>query len=240
MSTRKRFLWGLAVGLLVLIVAGTLWLRARAQADRLLATEPSAALADPQLMAYARRRAASVYAEHCSSCHGADRHGDLKRGIPNLVDASWIYASDPVSLEHTITYGIRSGHPKARNIAEMPGFALTKQLTRADVADVTEYLLAISGQPRDEEAAARGRKIYYDKGNCYDCHASDARGVIDYGAPPLTGPGWLYGGDRATLYRTIFGGRHGKCPAWTNVISVADIRALALDLTPDKGRADGK
>ena len=50
--------------------------------------------------------------------------GDPARGAPNLIDAEWIYGSGTVSeIEYTITYGIRAGNPKSRNLAFMPSFA---------------------------------------------------------------------------------------------------------------------
>lgn len=234
-----KWRWGGVAGAVLALGAGALWWRAGAEAARLVRTDPAGIFADPALLRYAHERATRVYAEHCSACHGSDRTGDQRRGVPDLVDKTWIYAANPVDLEHTIAYGIRSGHPKARNVAEMPGMALTKQLTAADVDDVVEYLLAISDQPHDTLAAERGRNIYGNKGNCFDCHANDAKGVIDYGAPPLVGPTWIYGGDRATLRTSVFGGRHGKCPAWIAILSPADIRALAIDLTPMEYRPGG-
>jgi cytochrome c oxidase cbb3-type subunit 3 len=88
----------------------------------------------------------------------------------------------------------------------------------------------LAGHPHDEAAALRGHSIYYNKGNCYDCHANDAKGVTDYGTPALTGPVYLYGGDRESLYQSILNGRHGQCPAWVKVLTPVQIRALALYL----------
>ena len=228
--------WGVVVGGLLLLGGGAWWLHARSEANRLVRSDPQAVFADPQLMRYVHQRGTVVYAAHCAGCHGRDRHGVVSRGIPDLADDNWIYASDAVDLEHTVTYGIRSGHPKSRNVAEMPGMALTRQLTFSEVDDVVEYVLSISAQPHDAEAAERGHRIFFDKGNCFDCHAGDAKGVVDYGVPALTGPSWVYGGDRATLRNSVFGGRHGKCPAWIGVLSPADIRAVAFDLVPPASR----
>jgi cytochrome c oxidase cbb3-type subunit III len=142
-------------------------------------------------------------------------------------------------VERTILYGIRSGHPKSRNVTDMPALVRSGQITPADARDAVEYLQGLSGRPHDETAAARGRAIYYNKGNCYDCHANDARGVADYGTPALTGPVYLYGGDRESLYQSILNGRHGQSPAWVNVLSPLQIRALTLYLVgaPSGARA---
>jgi cytochrome c oxidase cbb3-type subunit 3 len=142
----------------------------------------------------------------------------------------WLYGNDPADVERTILYGIRSGHPKARNLTDMPALVRTGQITIDDAHDEVEYLQSLAGHPHDKAAAVRGRAIYYNKGNCYDCHASDAHGVTDYGTPALTGPLYLYGGDRDTLYQSILNGRHGICPAWINRLSPVQIRALAIFL----------
>lgn len=240
MQNSGKWRWGMAAGVVLALGVASLWLRASAEANRLVRSDPAEVFADQNLLRYAHERAARAYAGHCATCHGVARTGDMRRGVPSLVDQAWIYAADPVDLEHTIAYGIRSGHPKARNVAEMPGMVLTGQLTVAETDDVVEYLLAISSQSHEAAAAERGRSIFLGKGNCFDCHANDAKGVIDYGAPALLGPEWIYGGDRATLRASVFGGRHGKCPAWIGILSPADIRALAIDLTPAESRPVGE
>jgi cytochrome c oxidase cbb3-type subunit 3 len=103
-------------------------------------------------------------------------------------------------------------------------------LSPAEISDVVEYVLSISKQPHDEAAAARGAELYQNKGNCFDCHSSDALGNPDYGAPALTGPAWLYGGNRAALLTSVSDGRHGLCPAWIDKLAPADVRELAIYL----------
>jgi cytochrome c oxidase cbb3-type subunit 3 len=68
----------------------------------------------------------------------------------------------------------------------------------------------------------------YGAGQCYDCHASDAKGDTDYGAPDLTADVWSYGGDPGALYKSIYYGRHGVMPAWYGKLSLEQIRALAV------------
>jgi cytochrome c oxidase cbb3-type subunit 3 len=152
-----------------------------------------------------------------------------------LAANAWLYGSDPVEVEHTILYGIRSGHPKSRNVTDMPAMVRSGQLTMDEAKDVVEFLESLAGVPYDGAKAQRGRTLYYDKGNCIDCHARDARGVSDYGAPALTGPVWLYGGDRETLYLSLLNGRHGLCPAWVNTLTPLQIRALTFYLVSASG-----
>jgi cytochrome c oxidase cbb3-type subunit III len=231
---RRRIYWGLAIAA-ILVVAGAAY--SKIETSRLnaaLLVTPSEEIPQkPRLVSFALKSAPALYKEHCASCHGADMKGDRSRGVPNLVDGVWLYGTGTVTdIETTILYGIRSGHPKSHNLTEMPGLGRIGQISKDQVHDVVEYLLLISGQPHDEAAAERGRRVYNDQGVCYDCHAADAYGVSDYGTPGLTGRGgaWIYGGDRATLYKSVFDGRHGLCPYWIGKLSFAQIRALAVYL----------
>jgi cytochrome c oxidase cbb3-type subunit 3 len=221
----------------MLVAASVFGLQRRSLHARLVRTEPHRILEDPELLKEALRLGAPLYAQDCAGCHGTQLQGDPRRGAPNLARGAWLYGNDPIDVEHTIYYGIRSGHPKARNLTDMPALVRTGQITAQDDRDVVEFLQSIAGQPHDDAAALRGQRIYYNKGNCYDCHAHDARGVVDYGTPALTGPVYLYGGDRETLFQSILNGRHGKCPAWVTRLTPLQIRALALYLVTAASRS---
>jgi cytochrome c oxidase cbb3-type subunit 3 len=224
--TRWR-LSGLALVLLG-VAAVMVWSRQRHIADQLLRTDPAQILKSPALLREAMEIAQPPYQRHCESCHGSSLEGDAVRGVPDLAGNVWLYGNDPVDVERTILYGIRSGHPKSRNLTDMPALVRMGQITADDARDAVEYVQSLAGQPYEKAAAFRGRSIYYNKGNCYDCHANDAKGVTDYGTPALTGPTWTYGGDRESIYQSIVNGRHGRCPAWVKVLTPVQIRALAL------------
>jgi cytochrome c oxidase cbb3-type subunit 3 len=212
------------------ILATVAWTRQRHIADELLRTEPGQILKSPALLNEAMDIGRPQYQRHCRSCHGSALQGDVARGVPDLGSNVWLYGNDPVDVERTILYGIRSGHPKSRNVTDMPALVRTGQIAPHDARDAVEYLQSLAGRPYEKTTALRGRAIYYGKGNCYDCHANDAKGVTDYGTPALTGPTWIYGGDRESQYQSIVNGRHGRCPAWVNVLTPVQIRALALYL----------
>jgi len=222
-----------AFGLLVLVTAAVTIIYAvdRAQVRALLVrTEPARLLQNPALVEEARAIGRPVYDRHCAKCHGVHLEGSRALGVPDLGSGYWLYGNEPVNVEYTIYYGIRSGHPKARNVTDMPAFVRTGQLTPGDAKDVIAYLASLSAAPHDGTAADRGSEIYLGKGNCYDCHAADAKGVVDYGTPPLTGPRWLYGDDPSTLMTSVRDGRHVLCPAWVNTLTAAEIRGVAIYL----------
>jgi len=226
----QRKAWLFAAALAVLMATG-LWYWQRALAAALLIAEPTALERDARLDAYAIDMARPLYATHCASCHGASMQGDSHRGAPNLKDSIWLYGDGGIGdIEATILYGVRSGHPKARNVTDMPAIGRTHQLAPAEVSDVVEFVLSLGKRAEDAAAVERGSKLFFDKGNCYDCHAGDAEGNSDYGAPALTGKVWNWGGDRRTLYESVYNGRHGLCPAWINTLRPVQIRALAVYL----------
>jgi cytochrome c oxidase cbb3-type subunit 3 len=219
-----------AVVIAVLALAVGYWHQRQREAA-LVRSNPDSVLADPALVSFAIGLAKPAYARHCAACHGADMHGERSRGAPDLADGVWLYGlGGLIDIETTILYGIRSGHPKAHNITDMPALGRINQLSAAEVKDVVEYVYGLSHRSYDAAAAKRGLVIFNDKGSCYDCHGADASGNVDYGSPDLNGHTWLYGGDRATLYDSVYNGRHGLCPAWIDELDPARIRALAVYL----------
>jgi cytochrome c oxidase cbb3-type subunit 3 len=219
-----------ALALSLLAIAGTYSWSRHSAAERMVRADPTQILLDPALLERAVDLGRPLYRRHCAACHGAALQGDPARGVPNLAKNAWLYSGDPVAVEHTILYGIRSGHPKAHNVTDMPALVRSGQISEDEARDVVELLESFAGAPHDSQMAKRGRTVYDGKGNCFDCHAADARGVTDYGAPALTGPIWLYGGDRPTLYQSVLNGRHGICPAWIDKLTPLQVRSLTLYL----------
>ena len=232
--TRERRPILVVLGLLAVAVVSTVafdfW-RCHQVERELLGLTADEIPSHPSLVAFARPRGESSYVSNCAVCHGADLRGDAARGVPNLQDDAWLFGLGALSdIETTIQYGIRSGHPKARNITDMPAYLRIGQLAPAEIDDVVEYVLSLSGQPHDAAAAKRGSEVYSYKGNCFDCHSTDALGNSDYGAPALTGAAFVYGGGREILRHSVAEGRHGLCPAWIDELSPSEVRELAVYL----------
>jgi cytochrome c oxidase cbb3-type subunit 3 len=205
---------------------------------RLMISNPDSISGDAELNRYALSEGRHAFAAHCASCHGRHLEGDRQLGIPNLADNDWLYGTGRVSeIERIILYGIRSGHPKAWNLASMPAYATPnpykaykiEPLTPREVNDAAAYLYAFRHKPPDPDAAARGAKVFSKTGQCFDCHGPDARGDPAIGAPDLTDATWLYGdGSLPSIALSIADGRAGACPAWSDRLSPATIRAIAL------------
>lgn len=221
-------LGGAAALVLAFIGAGAWRAHYVAMERRLLDTPPAEMDKHPELIRFAASVARPVFAKNCSPCHGKDMKGSTGTGAPNLTDNVWLYGNDLFRIERTIMYGIRAGHSKSNDIADMRAFGQRGLLTDDDISNVVQYVLQLSSRPFDPAAAAIGQDIYGNKGLCYDCHANDAKGNADYGAPDLTVNTWDYGGSPQQLYDSIYYGRHGIMPGWYGKLSLAQIRALAV------------
>ncbi len=197
---------------------------------QLVLTSPDSIPSNARLLSYSESVGKQAYTANCASCHGIDMKGN-QRGVPNLSDGIWLYDYGRVSdIERTILYGIRAGLGKSHNVTDMPAVGRFKVLNDGEIRDVVAYVLSLNVKPHKEDPGSveRGSKIFEDKGVCYDCHSRDATGISDYGAPNLTDDEWLYGGDEQAIYKSVYDGRHGLCPAWIGKLSFPTIRALAV------------
>ena len=186
--------------------------------------------ADPDLQAHALAVGQSVFGDNCASCHGVGGAG--ARGYPNLRDDVWLWGGSLEEIEHTIRVGVRASHPDTRT-SQMPAFGRDNMLNGEQVADLTEYVVALSGRQADAAAVERARQLYAD--NCAACHAPNGAGTRELGAPNLTDREWLYGSDRASISGQIHGGRNGVMPTWENRFSPGVIKALAVYIHANAG-----
>lgn len=198
---------------------------------------------DPALLTFNNSLAEAAITQHCAACHGATLEGS--KGVPSLVDYEWIWgiagdeisATDPVhKIMQTVLYGIRDrdcpedtksyGACPDTRYSEMPSYRMLG-LTDAQLGDLTDYVLSLSGQPHD--AAAVERAAAYS-GLCVECHGEGGLGYRAYGGPDLTDDIWLYGGSREDIFASIADGRMGYCPPYWDKLDAATIKALGVYL----------
>jgi cytochrome c oxidase cbb3-type subunit 3 len=229
--------WIVALALLVMVSAAALvTLQQRgahaAMARALLAAYPQDVTRNPTLVRFAQAQARPLFAKYCAACHGANMRGNTAIGAPSFLDHDWLWGNGTVfQIERIVLYGIRSGQPKALNVTDMPAFGLMGRLSDGQIRELVQYLMKLNHRPYDAEAANSGQMLFHDdRVNCYDCHGADARGDSDYGAPNLTLNVWYNGGDEQSIYDSIYYGRHRIMPAWGEVLSLEQIRALAMYL----------
>lgn len=190
---------------------------------KLASMDAASILKNAELSQLALGLGESAFGDNCATCHGSGGRG--AKGYPRLSDDVWLWGGTLEAIEQSIRYGIRSGHAQER-ASEMPAFGRDEFLTATQVADLVQLVRLKSNQASDRAAALRAEPVFQD--NCASCHGVDARGDRTQGAPNLTDEEWVYGGDVASIRRTIFGPRNGVMPAWVDRLDPATVRALAI------------
>ncbi|MBN4075345.1 MAG: hypothetical protein COA71_08065 [SAR86 cluster bacterium] len=217
------------------------WAQDNALAERLLLASPETIQANPDLLSYMNSLAEPAIANNCASCHGADLTGG--EGVPNLVDYEWLWGVDGfemtgvesvMKIMQTILYGVRNtdcaeeikmfgGCPDTR-YSQMPAYG-ELGFNEVRLNNMVDYVLALSGEdvnPSAVEAASSDWAI------CVECHGVDGTGYTPFGGPDLTDDVWLFGSSGQEIYDVLANGRQGVCPAWSEVLDAATIKALAV------------
>lgn len=171
-------------------------------------SQPAEVLAkDAQAMAIGER----LFANNCSTCHGADGRGS--KGFPNLTDGDWLYGGAHDKIKETITGG-RKG--------VMPPMAAAVG-TAEDVRNVANYVLSLSGSPHNAVAAELGKAKF---GACAACHGPDGKGNQALGAPNLTDKVWLHGWGEEAIVAIVTAGKTNTMPAQAQRLSAEQIHVL--------------
>lgn len=192
---------------------------------RILETPIAEIRSDPELERFAIAGGGAVFRNNCGQCHGAGGQGALG-GFPNLLDDDWLWGGTLDEIQQTITHGIRYDADEDTRFSQMPAFG--EVLEPAQIDDLVQYVLQISGQDNDAAQATAGKELFLT--NCASCHGEDGKGSKEFGAPNLTDLIWLYGGDAATIRHTITYARYGIMPSFSlnDRLRPEDIRKVAL------------
>lgn len=180
---------------------------------------------DPELYAFAEAGGAAIFKDNCATCHGSGAAG--AKGYPNLNDDDWLWGGKLSDIHQTITYGIRDASSPDTRISQMPAFGKDGLLKRAEIDAAVDYVLTMSGADRKATYDA-GAQVF--KAQCASCHGEDGKGGREFGAPNLTDKIWLYGGDRKTVFETVYNGRGGVMPAWGTRLDENTIKQLTIYL----------
>ncbi len=175
------------------------------------------------LLNFALAGGAAAFKDNCAPCHGRGAQGF--KGYPNLNDDDWIWGGDLEAIHQSIRYGIRNSDEDSRQ-SDMPKFGKEELLEKEQINDVAEYVLSLSGEAGDQEAAKRGQEVYAE--NCAACHGENGKGMKELGAPNLSDSIWLYGGDKADVVTSIHTGRGGVMPPWHTRLDDVTIKQLAV------------
>ncbi|MHA1151109.1 MAG: cytochrome-c oxidase, cbb3-type subunit III [Alphaproteobacteria bacterium] len=196
----------------------------KASLDKLATASLEQIRTDSELLQFALAGGRSAFSVNCSQCHGSGAQGFA--GYPNLNDDQWLWGGTVEDIQATITHGVRNTDDDDARQSDMPAFLRDELLDKAQIDEVAEYVLSLSGQAGDSDAAARGQALYVE--NCADCHGEDGAGNTELGAPALNNDIWLYGGDKAIIVTTISESRGGVMPAWGRILNPVTIKKLAI------------
>jgi cytochrome c oxidase cbb3-type subunit 3 len=181
--------------------------------------------ADPDLLNFAMAGGRATFNENCAPCHGLGGSG-RPGGFPTLADDDWLWGGTLDEVAQTIRHGIRNADPDSRQSA-MPNFGTDAILDNAQIADVAEYVLSLSGRSTDAAAAERGKSLFAE--NCAACHGDNGQGLPEFGAPNLTDAIWLYGdGSKAAIVAQVTQPKMGVMPSWQGRLSEAQQRMVAV------------
>lgn len=191
---------------------------------RLVEADLNAIGGDQALSDFARNAGAAVFRTNCAQCHGAGAAGVQSLGYPNLLDDDWLWGGTMEDIYLTVAHGIRNTTDGDARYSEMPRFGADELLDEAQIGDVVEYVLKLSGQEHDAARAEAGMTAYVD--NCAACHMEDGSGDRTQGAPNLADAVWLFGGTREAITESVVYARFGVMPDWNDRLSEDEVRAV--------------
>jgi cytochrome c oxidase cbb3-type subunit 3 len=187
---------------------------------RTIAPLPIERLPDhPELMRAAVAGGRAAFKVNCVQCHGAGAAGS--KGYPNLNDDDWLWGGDLKSIEYTIIHGARQPGDAQTHVSQMPAFGRDGILTPAQISQIADHVLSLSGKARDNAAGAQ----LFEQ-NCAVCHGATGTGNRLVGAPNLADAIWLYGGTKEDIAAQVTNPQHGAMPAWGGRLDPVTIKML--------------
>ena len=182
---------------------------------------------DPEMNGFIISAGKSLFADNCAGCHQSGGQG-VVGFFPNLTDDDWLYGGSFDKIHETLVDG-RRGY--------MPPFS--EVLSGEQIDQLANYVASLSGIGHDKIKAATGNALFHsESAACVYCHAADAKGRRDIGAPNLTDNIWLWAnvpaaqgdaGKVAALRKVIASGvDKGVMPAWAGRLSAQQIKVLTV------------
>lgn len=178
-------------------------------------------IADKNLRDFATAGGKAAFADNCAPCHGPNGVG--RPGYPALGDDVWLWGGKTADIAATIRHGIRHPGDDDTRTSTMPTFG-DGILKPAEISDVADYVLSLTGRAKDTAAIARGAKIY--AAQCAACHGKTGAGDQKQGAPALNDAIWLYGDSKAKVVAQISKPVMGVMPAWQKRLDPVTIKML--------------
>ncbi|MDC0739139.1 cytochrome-c oxidase, cbb3-type subunit III [Cognatishimia sp. SS12] len=190
---------------------------------RLATADMSTLSDDAELNGYAISAGGAVFKTWCAQCHGSGAAG--AKGYPNLLDNDWLWGGDIDAITHTVRHGVRNETGEDPRYSEMPAFGRDELLEDAQIDQVVNFVMSLSGEAQAPELVKPGAVVFEE--NCASCHGETGLGDRDQGAPNLADAIWLFGGSYADIHDTVSNSRFGVMPNWDTRLTEAQIRAVS-------------
>ncbi len=201
-------------------------LRSKEYMEKIAAADYEQILGDPDMMAFVRSVTKGLFGENCAACHGAGGAGVIGL-FPNLADDDWLWGGSVEEIQATLTVG-RDGY--------MPAYART--LDDAQLDDVANFVLSLSGHDVPADKAVRGQRLFAgETGGCYYCHTAAGTGLKSQGSANLTDNIWTIAdvpaqaelAAKVDLVKDIIrNGVSRKMPAWQERLDENQIKLLTV------------
>lgn len=154
--------------------------------------------------------AKNIYNNNCVNCHSKDAAGQTI--FPNLKDNEWQWGGSSQDIINTITNGRQASMP-----------AWSPILGKENTAKVAKFIKDFNAN-KDSKNHKIGKEKYQQF--CLGCHGIDGKGNVVLGAPNLQDNIWLYGGDLASINKSIASGRAGIMPPQKDRLSALQVKLL--------------
>ena len=165
----------------------------------------------------------------CTTCHGAQGQGRNNDYFPRIAGKPAEYLFNQLTAFRD---GGRTYPPMGYLLAFLPDEYLRK--ISQYFADLQPPYPNPDTNPVPQATLDYGKQVVMQGDTkrgipaCAACHGEQGQGNPQAGAPRLTDKIWLYGGDRATIIRTISYSRGGVMPNWGARLDDETIKELAV------------
>lgn len=181
---------------------------------------------DADLMQFVNSAGKTLFSDNCAPCHQSGGQGKIALA-PNLTDDYWQFGGTHENIQQTITGGRQGMMPAFKTI-----------LNDEQVTQVANYVLSLSGEPHDADAAKAGDEVFHGAGTCFSCHGAEGKGMEAIGSANLTDKIWLWpdvagqkdaAGKVDAIKHVISEGlNRGVMPAWGGRLKPEQIKLLTV------------
>jgi cytochrome c oxidase cbb3-type subunit 3 len=215
--------WNTRALLRVDMESGDAAMAQKAQLKKVAAASYGDIAKDPEMQAFVQSFGKGIFGDYCAACHQVGGVGVIGE-YPNLSDDAWLWGGDVADIETTIKNG-RNG--------TMPAHKGT--LAEAEINNLGNYVLSLSGEPHDAAAAAEGKTLFEAKAGCFACHTKEATGMKALGSANLTDQIWTIANvkglesaeDKLSAVKSVIAnGVSRSMPAWKTRLDDTQIKVL--------------